>query len=132
MFAYSKTDSGGRVSEIKEKACYTGNKFNEHASCGLYYFRYGAYVKKYFGEMIDKNINYNGEFYVTLVYNLLIRDGLSIYSFLNDFVLAFGTPNEVKNFEAWMTILDGAQVTDEEELFACYDYWREYRKLCKS
>jgi NDP-sugar pyrophosphorylase family protein len=132
MFAYSKTDSGNRVSEIKEKACYTSNKFNEHASCGLYYFRYGAYIKKYFGEMIDKNINYIGEFYVTLVYNLLIRDGLSVYSFLNDFVLAFGTPNEVKNFEAWMTILDGAQVTDEEELFACYDYWREYRKLCKS
>lgn len=126
LFAYSKTNSSGKVSEIKEKACYTSNRFKEHASSGVYYFKYGRYVKKYFKQLIDENINYNGEFYVTLVFNLLIKDGLDVYSYLNDKVLAFGTPMEVQNFEAWQTILGGGQVSNEDDLLACYHYWKNY------
>jgi NDP-sugar pyrophosphorylase family protein len=126
MFAYSKTDVADRVYEVKEKACFTDNRFAEHASSGVYYFKYGSYVKKYFAEAISGNVNYNGEFYVTLVYNLLIKDGLSVYSYLNDEVLAFGTPNEVQNFEAWKTITGGGQARDNDDVLACYEYWRKY------
>ncbi|MGD0340519.1 MAG: NTP transferase domain-containing protein [Bacteroidales bacterium] len=131
MWAHSRTDGGNRVYEVKEKACYTDNHFNEHASAGVYYFRKGEYIFKYFKQLIDENINYNGEFYITLVYNLLIRDGLSVYSFLNDRVLSFGTPCDVQNFEAWQTILDGGQVQGEFELLQCYQYWKQYRESCK-
>jgi NDP-sugar pyrophosphorylase family protein len=127
MFAYSKTDSMDRILEIKEKACYTNNRFKEHASSGIYYFKYGYYVKKYFKQNINENLNYNGEYYITLVYNLLIKDGLNIYSYLNSFVLAFGTPSEIQNFEAWQTILDGGQVKNEVEAIQCYNYWKKYR-----
>jgi len=127
MWAHSKTNKENKVLEVKEKACYTDNHFNEHASSGVYYFGKGEYIFKYFKQTIDENISYNGEFYITLVYNLLIRDGLAVYSYLNDHVLAFGTPCEVQNFEAWQTILDGGQVTNEEELFCCYNYWRNHR-----
>lgn len=129
LFAYSKTDADNRVLEIKEKSCYTSNRFHEHASSGIYYFKHGAYIKKYFNEAIEKNINYNGEFYVTLVYNLLIKDGLKVYSYLNDFVLAFGTPREVRNFEAWMTILEGGQVETVEDAVDCFNYWSRYKRL---
>jgi len=128
LFAYSKTDRFGWVSEIKEKSCYTNNRFTEHASSGIYYFRYGHLVKKYFKQVINENLNYHGEYYVTLVYNLLIRDGLRVFSYLNDKVLAFGTPREVQNYEAWQTILKGGQVHNEEELVACYNYWKDYGK----
>jgi len=127
MFAYSKTDAYGRVSEVKEKECFTNNRFNEHASSGVYYFKYGHYIKKYFKQLINENFNYNGEFYVTLVFNLLVRDGLRVFSYLNDYVLAFGTPNEVRNFEAWQTILSGNQIHNEEELVKCYNYWLNYK-----
>jgi NDP-sugar pyrophosphorylase family protein len=123
LFAYSKTDKVGWVSEIKEKACYTNNRFAEHASSGIYYFRYGHLVKKYFKQAINENLNYKGEYYVTLVYNLLIKDGLRVFSYLNDKVLAFGTPREVQNYEAWQTIIKGGQVHSEEEAKLCYNYW---------
>lgn len=123
LFAYSKTDKVGWVSEIKEKACYTNNRFTEHASSGIYYFRYGHLVKKYFKQAINGNLNYKGEYYVTLVYNLLIKDGLRVFSYLNDKVLAFGTPKEVQNYEAWKTIIEGGQVHNEEEAKLCYNYW---------
>lgn len=124
LFAYSKTNSSNGVLEIKEKSCYTDNRFNEHASSGIYYFRTGSFVKKYFRQIIEDNVNYNGEFYITLVYNLLIKDGLSVSSYLTDKVLAFGTPNEVRNFEAWKVILEGGQVKDSEDACNCYNYWR--------
>ena len=127
MFAYSRTNSHGWVSEIKEKACYTDNRFNEHASSGIYYFKKGEYVKKYFKEVMDKNVNYNGEFYVTLVFNLLIRDGLRVWSYLNDEVFAFGTPDMVKNYEAWQSLLKGEQIKNEEDLINCYNYWKNVK-----
>ena len=64
-------DKDGLLEEIKEKECYTDNPMDEHASTGIYYFRKGSYIKKYFDELVEKDINYNGEYYVTLVYNLL-------------------------------------------------------------
>ena len=131
LWAHSRLDGDNRILEIKEKSCYTDNHLNEHASSGVYYFGKGSYVTKYFRQLIDENINHNGEFYITLVYNLLIRDGLKVCSYLNDFVLSFGTPDEVKNFEAWQTILDGEQVKNEKELLQCYSYWKLYRRLCK-
>jgi NDP-sugar pyrophosphorylase family protein len=126
MFAYSKTDKHNRVSEIKEKSSYTNDRFKEHASSGVYYFKRGDLVKVYFHQAIKENVSHNGEFYVTLVFNLLIRDGLSVYSYLNDTVLAFGTPAEVENFEAWMTLLKGWQVHSTDDLIDCYAYWKDY------
>jgi len=119
-------EENGVVSEIKEKECYTDNPMNEHASTGVYYFKKGSYVKKYFNETVNRNINYNGEYYVTLTYNLLIEDGLKVGFYDTPFVSVFGTPDEVENFEAWATILKGKQVKNQQELLDCYNYWKEY------
>ena len=118
----------GILEEIKEKACYTNDPMNEHASTGVYYFRKGSYIKKYFDESIKRNINYNGEFYVTLVYNLLVEDGLRVGYYDTPFVTVFGTPEEVKNFEAWATILKGGQVKSVEDAMKCCEYWRQYHE----
>ena len=114
------------ISEIKEKACYTDNPMNEHASTGMYYFKKGAYIKKYFDLAMEKGIQYNGEFYVTLVYNLLIQDGLKVGYYDTPFVTVFGTPEEVQNFEAWATILKAGQVKNVDDLINCYLYWEAY------
>ena len=127
--AYSKTSLDNKILAIKEKSCYTTNHFQEHASAGLYYFAKGEYIHKYFYQLIEEDVNYNGEYYATLVYNLMIKDGLQIYSYPVDYVLAFGTPEEVRNFEAWQTILDGEQVRNKQDLLDCYEYWEDYRKL---
>lgn len=122
-------ESHGVVREVKEKSCYTDNPMDEHASSGVYYFKKGSYVNKYFSIAINENINYNGEFYVTLVYNLLIKDNLKVGFYDTEFVNIFGTPNEIENFLAWMKILEGGQVKNSVDLINCYNYWKKYKQL---
>ena len=112
--------------EIKEKECYTDNPMNEHASTGVYYFRTGKIMKDSFKETIDKDINYDGEYYVTLTYNLLVEKGLKVGYYDTDYVTVFGTPEEVENFEAWATILKSGQVKSVDDVIECYNYWKGY------
>ena len=123
--AFMKTE-GELVAEIKEKECYTDDPMSEHASTGTYYFRRGSLIKKYFDEAMDKNIQYNGEYYVTLVYNLLIADGLRVGFYDTPFATVMGTPEEVENIEAWNSIVNKGQVKNEEDLVKCYNYWKDY------
>jgi NDP-sugar pyrophosphorylase family protein len=125
-------ETGGVVEEIKEKECYTDNPMSEHASTGLYYFKKGEYVKKFFNELIEKDINYNGEYYVTLVYNLLIDNNLKVGYYDTSFVTVFGTPEEVESFESWTKIIYSGQIKDENDLIDCYNYWKNYHKITNS
>lgn len=131
FMAYIK-EYGHEVLEIKEKEPYTMNPMTEPASTGTYYFKKGKYIKKYFKEAIDKNIQYNGEHYVTLAYNLLIKDKLKVHHYLTKFVTVFGTPEEVENFQAWQIILNGIQVKNEDDLIKCYQYWKLYNETRNS
>ncbi len=123
--AFLRTDAGS-VLQVKEKESFTDHPENEHASSGVYYFRTGRMLKKYFDMARHENVNYNGEFYVTLVYNLMIRDGLKVGYYDTTGVAILGTPAEVQNFEAWSVILRGDQIKSEADLLKCYDYWKRY------
>ena len=116
----------GKVEAIKEKECYTDNPMNEHASTGTYYFSKGSYVKKYFDLALKNNLTYSGEYYVTLVYNLLIADGLKVGYYDTPFATVMGTPEEVENFNSWANIINKGQVKNEDELLKCYRYWKDY------
>ena len=127
--AHIKTDSNSnQVLAIKEKEPYTIKPMEEHASTGTYYFKKGTYLKEYCEELIEKNIHYNGEFHLTLVYNLMIRDNLTVEVYPTDFVTVFGTPEELENFKAWQTILKGSQVKSEQDAIMCYNYWKMYAR----
>ena len=87
--------------EIKEKEPFTDNKMSEYASNGTYYFKSGSLVKKYFKELIDLDINLKGEFYISLVYNLLVRDGLKVGIFEIEKMLQWGTPYDLEVYRDW-------------------------------
>jgi len=123
--AYMKIKNG-LVGDIKEKECYTDDPMSEHASTGTYYYSKGSHVKKYFDLALKNNLTYNGEYYVTLVYNLLIKDGLKVGFYDTEFATVMGTPEEVENFEGWANIISKGQVKNEEDLLKCYRYWRKY------
>jgi len=99
-YAYCKMD-GEYVSQVKEKEPFTSDKMNEFASNGTYYFKSGKIVKKYFQKLIDKNININGEFYISLVYNLMIKDGLKVGVFEIEKMLQWGTPYDLEVYKKW-------------------------------
>lgn len=94
-------DDGKTIAEIREKEPFTADRMSEYASNGTYYFKKGSYVKKYFADLIEKNINKNGEFYISLVYNLMIRDGLVCKPFKIERMLQFGTPYDLEIYEGW-------------------------------
>jgi len=87
--------------EIKEKEPFTDNRMNEYASNGTYYFKKGSYIKKYFKELMDKDINLKGEFYVSLIYNLLVQDGLKVSIYNIQHMLQWGTPQDVEEYNTW-------------------------------
>lgn len=125
-------ETDGLVQEIKEKECYTDDPMSEHASTGTYYFRKGSLIKKYFDLAIERDVNYNGEYYVTLVYNLLVQDKLRVGFYDTPFATVMGTPEEVENFEAWVNILSKGQIKTESDLVKCFDYWKRYHSVSQA
>jgi NDP-sugar pyrophosphorylase family protein len=99
-YAFMRDDKQWML-EIKEKEPFTNNRMDEYASNGTYYFKKGSFVKKYFKELIDKNIELNGEYYVSLIYNILVGDGLKVSIYEIQHMLQWGTPADVEEYETW-------------------------------
>jgi NDP-sugar pyrophosphorylase family protein len=99
-YAFVKMEDGRAVA-IQEKKPFTDNKMAELASNGTYYFKTGRIVKDKFKELIDLNHSINNEFYVSLVYNLLIKDGLLVTTFLIENMLQWGTPYDLEIYNSW-------------------------------
>jgi NDP-sugar pyrophosphorylase family protein len=99
-YAFCKC-AGTKLVQIKEKEPFTDNKMQEYASNGTYYFKRGSLVKKYFNEAIKQNLNLKGEFYISLVYNLLVRDNLHVEVFEIEKMLQWGTPYDLEIYRKW-------------------------------
>lgn len=89
------------VTDIQEKQPFTNNKMEEYASNGTYYFKNGALVKKYFQKLMDLDMNLNGEYYVSLVYKLMIEDILKVRIFEIEKMLQWGTPKDLEEYLQW-------------------------------
>ena len=87
--------------EIKEKEPFTDNRMEEYASNGTYYFKKGLYVKKYFEELVKKDIHIKGEYYVSLVFNLLVRDRFKVSIYKIQHMLQWGTPQDLIEYKSW-------------------------------
>jgi bifunctional N-acetylglucosamine-1-phosphate-uridyltransferase/glucosamine-1-phosphate-acetyltransferase GlmU-like protein len=116
------------IMEVQEKKSYTNNPQNEHASGGCYYFKKGLYIKKYFDLLMEANLHYNNEYYITLVYNLLINDNLRIGYYDSLKTIMLGTPESVDNFESWMKIIQASQCKNIQDINNCYLYWKDYNE----
>ncbi len=90
--------------DIKEKEPFTDNKMDEYASNGTYYFNKGSLVKKYFDLLIDKDLNVNGEYYVSMVYKLMVEDNLDVSIYSVEHMLQWGTPQDLEDYIKWSNI----------------------------
>ena len=100
-YAFCKVDVENKILEIREKQPFTDDKMSEFASTGTYYFRKGSYVKKYFRELIERDININSEYYVSLIYNLMIEDNLNSLVYEIPHMLQWGTPSDLDFYKKW-------------------------------
>lgn len=102
-YAFLKeTQEGTRWMEaIQEKQPFTNNRMNEYASNGTYYFKTGAIMKKYFTQLMNDGIKVNNEYYVSMVYNLLTKDNLTVSIYEIEHMLQWGTPHDLENYKDW-------------------------------
>ncbi|MCT7433179.1 sugar phosphate nucleotidyltransferase [Aliarcobacter cryaerophilus] len=118
-YAFMRDDKQWML-EIKEKEPFTNNRMNEYASDGTYYFKKGCYIKKYFNEIMQKDINLKGEYYVSLVYNLLVEDGLKVSIYDVQHMLQWGTPQDVEEYNIWSKYFKNV-ISEKEKLPALND-----------
>ena len=115
-----ETEIGSRwMKAIQEKKPFTENRMNEYASNGTYYFKTGAIMKKYFKELMEQNMKINNEYYVSMVYNLLVRDHLNISIFEIEHMLQWGTPNDLEIYKGWSSYF--MDTTIQEDIPDKYD-----------
>ncbi len=148
VYGYSKVDSNNQVLAIQEKKPYTSNKMEEPAAIGMYYFKKGKYLKKYGQLLMEKNINVKGEYFVSLLYNLMNKDGLKSYVYEIPYFLQWGAPEDLEEYEAWSQffakkankakgetskpegrIAKQEISRNEKEFERTYKYWEQYFKL---
>jgi NDP-sugar pyrophosphorylase family protein len=102
LYAYVKTNSKGEMIELREKQSFTENRHEEFASSGVYYFSSWDIFTTYGNEILSKPISVGGEYYVSLPYNLMVRDGLCVPTFEIDKFICWGTPEELEQFNFWL------------------------------
>lgn len=106
LYASCRIDSEKMLLEIREKYSFEQDKTKAYHSGGTYYFSKGKHVKKYFKMMMDEDVNLNGEYYVSLVYNLMLRDGLKIYVYDKvPYFCQWGTPQDLEEYLVWNKII---------------------------
>jgi bifunctional N-acetylglucosamine-1-phosphate-uridyltransferase/glucosamine-1-phosphate-acetyltransferase GlmU-like protein len=102
-YAFLKeTEIGSRwMSAIQEKQPFTNDRMNEYASNGTYYFKSGAIMKKYFKLLMERKMKVKNEYYVSMVYNLLIEENLKVNIFEIEHMLQWGTPYDLEIYNDW-------------------------------
>jgi NDP-sugar pyrophosphorylase family protein len=112
VYAGCKVDEHHRLISIKEKFSFTSNKMESHHSVGTYYFKNGALLKKYFDALVAAQHQLNGEYYVSMVYEKMIEDGLNIHVY--DQIPHFcqwGTPEDLQEYEWWSKVITAEKNT---------------------
>ncbi len=105
VYAGIRADENHIMLAIKEKHCFTDNPEDSYHSSGVYYFSSGALLKKYATELIATNLTLNGEYYVSMMYPLLLRDQLLVSVPPIATFMQWGTPEDLEEYEAWSRLI---------------------------
>lgn len=112
-YASMRDDGHGWMEEIREKYSFSKNKMECFQSSGTYYFKKGADIKKYFARLMQRKIAVRGEYYVSLVYNLMKQDNQRIFIYEIPFFLQWGTPQDLEEYLYWSKYFQ-ARAADED------------------
>lgn len=135
VYAGVRVDKDLNALEVREKHSFHPDKKQTWHQAGLFYFRTGALLKKYAAHVVDNGIVCNGEHYISLLFGPMIADELSSIVYPVKYFCQWGTPEDLRDYNMWMRIVDHhkgkipteAKVSvDAREIF---EYWNSYRKF---
>ena len=106
LYASCKVDEEENLIEIKEKFSWAKDKTKTRHSPGIYYFKNGNIMKKYCKQMIKACDSVKGEYYASLPFNYLVRDGLKVWCPVNiEHFCQWGTPEDLEEYLFWMNTI---------------------------
>lgn len=103
VYASCRVNEKSELLEIREKHSFEQDKLKSLHSPGVYYFSSGRLLKEYFKKAMDRDLSLGGEYYVSLVYNLMVESGLKVHvpvcvkSFCQ-----WGMPEDLKESVFWI------------------------------
>ncbi len=101
-YAFSRIKDG-LVKEVREKGNFTGNRENEFASAGAYYFKSSKILTQAIEFQTRNALKLNGEFFTSLTVEALLQANPSarVKVFEIPYFFQWGTPQDLKIFEYW-------------------------------
>lgn len=126
LFSYISLNDNNKIIDIKEKV-----KISNQANVGAYYFKSIKQLLKYSQQIIDNNIKFNNEYYVSCIIKYMLEKNKTFYGIElnNKTFFSLGTPDQVNNFientYAFLFDLDGTLVLSNQIYF---NVWIELLK----
>ena len=108
VYASCLTDDDDNLVEIREKYSFESDKTKAKHSPGVYYFKTGAIMKKYCQKLMDAKDMLNGEYYASLPFNHMVKDGCKVWVPTNvDQFCQWGTPEDLQDYLFWTDSVRG-------------------------
>jgi HAD superfamily hydrolase (TIGR01549 family) len=126
FYAAMRVDDDNFMLECREKYSFTENKMDSFHQSGKFYFASGSIMKKYFQDIMSKGIDVNGEYYVSLVTQLMREAGLKIYVYEVEHFFQWGTPEDLRNYIYWSGIArsDKLPIVASGNDLKILNYWK--------
>lgn len=108
LYASCLVDEYENLIEIREKFSWEKDKMKSLHSPGMYFFKSGRIMKKYCQQMMISEGVINGEYYVSLLYNYLVKDRLQVWCPVNvPYFCQWGTPEDLEEYLFWTNVVKG-------------------------
>ena len=102
MFGWIDADSSSNIRHISVKKPLS-NPIFDPIVLGSFTFRTSKIFEVAYQSMIDRNGRVNGEFYIDTLINDAIHLGYKCRLFEVDYLMSWGTPNDLRTFEYWQS-----------------------------
>ena len=99
-YAYIK-EKNRTVTDIREKKPFTKYPVNEYTSSGTYYFKNKEILDKYFHKTMKDKLHTKGEYYISSVYQSMIKDSKKIAFYKVNFFSQWGSPEDFNEYKNW-------------------------------
>lgn len=110
LYASCLTDEEENLIEIREKFSFEPDKTKARHSPGVYYFKTGKLLKRYCQALVDSGEELRGEYYASLPYNRMVRDGLKVWVPANvEQFCQWGTPEDLWEYLYWTDLIRGRE-----------------------
>lgn len=100
-YAYTKVNSKNEMIELKEKESFTNNRSNEFANSGIYFFKNWQVFEKNSKKLINEGFGNLEEGYVSLVSNIIKKNGGKILITEVEKFICLGTPEDYEMYRFW-------------------------------